>query len=220
MTLNNQTAVMRVVQNTVYFTVTSTPGTLDPTTGRPVTLPTVNTAAQVVPEGFIMTVTPQISESDIINLSVRPSVTRITKMVQDPNPTLSVAVPNFVPQVETREFEAMMRVASGQTAVLGGLMQDSFVASRDGLPILARVPVLGDWVSKRNDAGKKSELVVFIRALVIREASVDADLADYKKYLPDAQFFKDSSPSYDPMKPGSSNQPTPSVTESEPRKAP
>ena len=220
MTLNNQTAVMRVVQNTVYFTVTSTPGTLDPTTGRPVTLPTVNTAAQVVPEGFIMTVTPQISESDIINLSVRPSVTRITKMVQDPNPTLSVAVPNFVPQVETREFEAMMRVASGQTAVLGGLMQDSFVASRDGLPILARVPVLGDWVSKRNDVGKKSELVVFIRALVIREASIDADLSDYKKYLPDAQFFKDSSPSYDPMKSRLFNQSNSSVPESESRKAP
>ncbi len=167
-----------------------------------------------------MSVTPQISENDIINLSVRPSVTRITKYVQDPNPTLTAAVPNLVPQIETREFEAMMRVASGQTAVLGGLMQDSFAASRDGLPILARIPVLGDAVSYRNDTGKKSELVVFIRALVIREASVDADLSDYKKYLPDAQFFKDASPSLDPNNPGSSLQPNPVVQESEPRKAP
>ena len=102
-------------------------------------------------------------------------------------------------------------------------MQDSFAASRDGLPVLSRIPVVGDWVSYRNDAGKKSELVVFIRALVIREASVDADLSEFKKYLPDAQFFKDASPSYDPMKSGllnQPNQPTPSVTESEPRKAP
>ena len=113
----------------------------------------------------------------------------------------------------------MMRVASGQTAVLGGLMQDSFQTSRDGLPILSRVPVLGDAVSYRNDTGKKSELVVFIRALVIREASVDADLSDFKKYLPDSQFFKDSSPSVDLMNP-KSYQPSPVVPEREPRSLP
>ena len=177
-----------------------------------------------MPEGFILTVTPQISENDIINLSVRPSVTQITGFVDDPNPALIDPkfgkIQNRVPQIQTREFEAMMRVASGQTAILGGLMQDSFQTSRDGLPILSRIPVLGDAVSYRNDGGKKTELVVFIRALVIREASVDADLADYKKYLPDAQFFKDASPAIDPKQLGSSNQSHSGGTESEPRKAP
>ena len=231
MTLNNQTAVMRVVENTVYFNVQSTvtPGTLGQAS-----IVAFNTTPQVVPEGFILTVTPQISENDIINLSVRPSITSITKFVPDPNPDLlSVTitssngtkterggVTNLVPQIQTREFETMLRMASGQTAVLGGLMQDRFAASRDGLPVLSRIPVLGDWVSYRNDAGKKSELVVFIRALVIREASIDADLSEYKKYLPDAQFFKDSSPSLDPMKPGTLLQPNSVVQESEPRKAP
>ena len=99
-------------------------------------------------------------------------------------------------------------------------MQDSFQANRDGLPILARVPVVGDLVSYRNDAAKKSDLVVFIRALVIREASVDSDLAEYKKYLPDAQFFKDASPSLDPNNPASSIQPNSVAPESEPRKVP
>ncbi|MBL0122256.1 MAG: hypothetical protein IPP88_05815 [Betaproteobacteria bacterium] len=220
MTLNNQTAVMRVVENTIYFTVKAKPGTVtDQRTTRP---PFTNISTpNVVPEGFVMNVTPQISENDIINLNIRPSVTRITKFVNDPNPDLNRtgSVPNLVPQIQTREFETMMRVASGQTAILGGLMQDSFQASRDGLPILARIPVLGDAVSYRNDTGKKSELVVFIRALVIREASVDSDLSDYKKYLPDAQFFKDASPSVDVMNPHS-YQPNPVVPEGEPRKAP
>ena len=219
MTLNNQTAVMRVVENTVYFTVQSTvtPGTV----AGQAAIVSYNTTPNVVPEGFIMNVTPQISENDIINLSIRPSVTRITGFVNDPNPDLGRAgVVSRVPQIQTREFEAMMRVASGQTAVLGGLMQDSFQANRDGLPILARVPVVGDLVSYRNDAAKKSELVVFIRALVIREASVDADLAEYKKYLPDAQFFKDASPSLDPNNPGASLQRNAVVPESEPRKVP
>ena len=202
MTLNNQTAVMRVVENTVYFTVQST--VTPSTVAGQASIVSYNTTPQVVPEGFILTVTPQISENDIINLSIRPSVTRITGSKKDPNPDLAKAgVENLVPTIQTREFEAMMRVASGQTAVLGGLMQDSFETNRDGLPILSRIPVLGDAVSYRNDAGKKTELVIFIRAMVIHEASVDADLAAYKKYLPTSEFFKDSSPSLDVMKPES-----------------
>ena len=169
-----------------------------------------------------MTVTPQISENDIINLSVRPSVTRIVGSTEDPNPDLGKgsAPKNLIPIIQTREFEAMLRMASGQTAVLGGLMQDEFKTSRAGLPILSRIPFFGDAVSNRDDAGKKSELVVFIRALVIREASVDADLSDYKKYLPGTAFFKDSSPSLDPAKAGSSIQSNAVVPESESRKAP
>ena len=221
MTLNNQTAVMRVVENTVYFTVTSTPATIG-ANGNVTSPATFNTTPQVVPQGFIMTVTPQISENDIINLSVRPSVTRIVGSVEDPNPGLGIgsAPKNLIPIIQTREFEAMLRMASGQTAVLGGLMQDEFKTSRAGLPILSRIPFIGDAVSNRDDTGKKSELVVFIRALVIREASVDADLSDYKKYLPSAQFFKDASPSLDPANPGSLIHPNPIVPESEPRKAP
>lgn len=218
MTLNNQTAVMRVVENTVYFTVQSTV-TQSAVLGQPA-LVSYNTTPQIVPEGFIMSVTPQISENDIINLSIRPSVTRITGFKNDPNPDLANAkVVNQVPQIQTREFEAMMRVASGQTAVLGGLMQDSFKTSRDGLPVLSRVPIFGDAVSYRSDSGTKSELVVFIRAVVIREASVESDLADYKKFLPDSQFFKDPSPSFDPA---TLNAPQPNATgaEREPRKAP
>jgi general secretion pathway protein D len=76
-------------------------------------------------------------------------------------------------------------------------MQDSFVGNRDGLPIFSRIPILGDAASFRNDTVRKSELVIFLRATVIRDASLDGDLADYRKYLPDAQFFRDPSPSID-----------------------
>lgn len=217
MTLNNQTAVMRVVENSIYFTVQST---VTPASTNAAATISYNTTPNVVPEGFVMNVTPQIGENDIINLNIRPSVTRITSYVNDPNPDLGKAgVISRVPQIQTREFETMLRVASGQTAMLGGLMQDSFQAKRDGLPILSRVPVLGDAVSLRNDTGRKSELVVFIRALVIREASVDADMSEYKKYLPDAQFFKDSSPTFDLKNPGTLH-PEAAVSQGEPRKAP
>jgi general secretion pathway protein D len=71
-------------------------------------------------------------------------------------------------------------------------MMDSFEGKTTGLPIASRIPVFGDLFSQRNDQAIKSELVIFIRGIVIREPSVDADLASYKRYLPDKDFFQDT----------------------------
>jgi general secretion pathway protein D len=128
-------------------------------------------------------------------LNVRPSITRIVGFVRDPNPDLARAnVVNQIPQIQTREFETVLRVPSGQTAVLGGLMQDSFEERRDGLPILSRWKLIGDAVSYRNDTGRKTELVVFLRPLVIKDANIDTDFAAYRRLLPDGSFFKEAEP--------------------------
>jgi general secretion pathway protein D len=202
-TLNNQTAVMKVVENAVYFTITTTPGT---TSANGNTAPTYSSTPNIVPEGLVLSVTPQIGENDMVTLNIRPSITKIVGQIQDPNPGLiivnsnpllgstSTQIPSRIPVVQTREFETVLRVASGQTTVLGGLMQDSFKATRDGLPIFSKIPVFGDAVSYRNDAGKKSELVVFIRPIVIKDASLETDLSEYKRYLPDGRFFKEAEP--------------------------
>jgi general secretion pathway protein D len=113
--------------------------------------------------------------------------------VNDPNPDLAKAnVVSKVPEIQSREFESVLRVPSGQTAVLGGLMQDSFEGHRDGLPVLSQIPLFGDAVSFRNDTARKSELVVFLRPIVVRDAHVDGDLAQYRRYLPDEEFFRES----------------------------
>ncbi|MBC7623020.1 MAG: type II and III secretion system protein [Aeromicrobium sp.] len=193
--LNNQTAVMKVVENRIYFTVTSNPTTSTSATGATTTLFSYTSTPNVVPEGFVMSVTPQIGENDIVTLNIRPSITRITGYKKDPNPDLARAnVVNEIPEIQTREFETVLRVASGQTSVLGGLMQDRFQASRNGLPILSRIPIFGDAVSARNDVGLKTELVVFIRPIVLKDASLETDLSEYKRYLPDSRFFKEAEP--------------------------
>jgi MSHA biogenesis protein MshL len=189
MVLNNQTAVLKVVDNIVYFNVQAqtTQGTL----GTP-NLTTFNVTQNVVPIGFIMNVTPQISEADMVTLNVRPTVTRILSFVNDPNPAIPSTTPNRVPQTQSREMESVLKVGSGQTAILGGLMQDSFEGTRDGLPIASRIPFFGDLVSQRNDVAKKTELVIFIRPLVVKDASVLTDLAGYQRYVPGPDFFKDT----------------------------
>jgi general secretion pathway protein D len=142
-----------------------------------------------------MNVTPQISDGDMVTINVRPTVTRIIGSVNDPNPALAAArVTSVIPVTQTREMESVLKVASGQTAVLGGLMLDSFEGRREGLPIASRIPIFGDLVSNRNDQATKSELVIFIRPVVIREASMEGDLAEYRRYLPTREFFKDTVP--------------------------
>lgn len=188
MVLNNQTAVLKVVDNRVYFTVKA-----DTVTNQTTSTTTFTTTQNVVPVGFIMNVTPQISASDMVTLDVRPTVTRIIDTVKDPNPSLAAAnVTSLIPVTQTREMESVLKVASGQTAVLGGLMLDSFEGRREGLPVASRIPVVGDFFSNRNDLAQKSELVIFIRPVVVREASIDGDLAAYRRYLPDSEFFRDT----------------------------
>ena len=190
MVLNNQTAVLKVVDNRVYFTIKA-----DTVTNQTTATTTFTTTQNVVPVGFIMNVTPQISDADQVTLSVRPTVTRIIGNVADPNPTLAAAnVVSLVPITQTREMESVLKVSSGQTAILGGLMLDSFEGRTNGLPIASRVPFLGDLVSQRNDQSRKSELVIFIRPVVIRDASIDTDLSAYRRYLPDTDFFRDTRP--------------------------
>jgi len=186
MVLNNQSAVMKVVDNRVYFDVNA-----QTTINQTTSLTTFTTTAISVPIGFVMNLTPQISEDDVVSLNVRPTISRITSFVNDPNPTLKQAgVVNAVPEIQTRELESVLKVASGQIAILGGLMQDNVATDRTGVPVLSRLPLIGDAFSYRNDTTFKNELVIFLRPTVIRDASINGDLKSVRSLLPDDRFLK------------------------------
>jgi MSHA biogenesis protein MshL len=187
MVLNNQTAMLKVVDNVVYFSISSSVTA----TTQGVSEKTFTTTAHSVPVGFVMSVQPQISDSDSVLINVRPTISRITSFVNDPNPDLANAnVVSRVPQIQTREMESVLKVSNGQIAVLGGLMQDSVQKQRDGIPVLSRVPVAGDAFSFRNDTNAKTELVIFLRPIVVHEASIDGDLRAYRSALPDKDFLR------------------------------
>ena len=194
MAINNQTAVLKVVDNLVYFTVDVTPATLG-ATGTVISPATIKTTPQLVPVGFVMNVTPQVSDSDVVVLNVRPTVTSKIGEVRDPNPELArVQQTNLVPVIRSREFESVLRIPSGSTAILGGLMEDRFDGKRGGLPVLSRIPLFGDLVSFRDDTSEKRELVIFLRPVVVRDASIEGDLAEYRRYVPGDKFFRDTRP--------------------------
>ena len=206
--LNNQTALLKVVDNLVYFTVTA--NTVAAANSPSVT--TFSTTVNSVPVGFIMSVVPQISETDTVLLSIRPTISRKLRDIADPNPSLAnpcgIPVPvsgcnipgiaSLIPEIQTREMESIMRVQSGQTAVLGGLIQDAISNVEDTIPGVRQVPGIGQLLAQRKDLSSKTELVIFLRAVVIRDSSVDGDFSRLRDLLPGSDFFLKPNPSRDP----------------------
>jgi len=178
MALNNQTALLKVVENVVYFEVESQTSQAQVTT-----LETFTTTARSVSVGVVMSVTPQINDSDEVTLIVRPTISRVTGFRNDPNPDLTV--PNEVPEIAVREMESVLRVGSGQLAVLGGLMQDEVSKESDGVPILSESRTFGELFTSRSNQFTKTELVIFLRPWVIRTPDVQADLKSFEPFLPE-----------------------------------
>lgn len=181
MALNNQTAILKVVDNEVFFTtnVEIEGGSEDQNA-----VIVIDTDINTVPIGFVMAVTPYIDSEKVVTLNVRPTISRIIRTVNDPNPLLADSgVISEIPVVQVREIETMLKINDRETAVIGGLMQDQINKEDRGVPFLSSIPLLGALFSYTDEEYIKSELVIFIRPVVMEHASLDGDLSDYKKYL-------------------------------------
>src|SRR5574340_1374491 len=184
--LNNQTALLKVVNNVVFFNIKSDTSQQ----ANAGTLTTVTTTPQSVSVGLVMSVTPQVSDAESILLNVRPTISRVSGFRQDPNPSIPAGLQNLVPEIETREMESVLRVSNGDIAVLGGLMQDDINDKDDAVPGLSRIPVLGNLFTHRNDTNTKTELVIFLRPVIIQDPSIAGDYSTLRAQLPDKDFFR------------------------------
>jgi len=189
MALNNQTALLKVVDNVVYFDV-------QVQTSQAVNTPTLTTAtttARTVAVGVVMGVIPQINDDGRVQLTVRPTITRLNPtqpFVNDPNPSLctatqSTCIQNRVPQVQVREMESVLQLGNGQAVILGGLMQDDVRRNRDQVPLVGNVRDLGELFAFRDEQVSKTELVIFLRATIVRNPTLEADeLKFFNRFLP------------------------------------
>jgi general secretion pathway protein D len=186
MALNNQTSVLKVADNVVYFEIDATSNV---TGVNGVVTNTFNTTPKTVPVGFVMNVTPFITKDQEVLLNIRPTITRVLRFVNDPNPTLAAAdVVSQIPEIQVREMESVLRVSSGSTAVLGGLMSDASQENDSGLPGLHDVENVGVLFGTKTREFVKSELVIFLRPRIIEDASLETSLQDYKKFLKPETF--------------------------------
>ncbi|HVC12954.1 MAG TPA: type II and III secretion system protein, partial [Burkholderiales bacterium] len=181
---------------------------------------TFTTTMQTVPVGFIMSVVPQVSDTDTVLLSLRPTISRQIGVALDPNPSLAnpcgvgvsncstPPIQNSIPVIQTREMESILRMQSGQIAVLGGLMEDQISDTQDTVPGLSSVPLIGALFNQRNQTNTKTELVIFLRATVIRNPSTNADFASYRRLLPGPDYLSRPNPAMTQDSPSAAGQPS------------
>ena len=83
-----------------------------------------------------------------------------------------------------REMESMLQLRNGEIAVMGGLMQDDNRSNDNAIPgLLPGVPLLGNAFKMALREYEKTELVIFLRPLVVRNPSLDGDFRDYKQFF-------------------------------------
>jgi MSHA type pilus biogenesis protein MshL len=179
MVLNNHTAVLKVVENFVYFEVDQQLEPSNSPNGQATVATT--TTARTVPVGLVLTVTPQISGDSSVTFNVRPTISSVIRTERDPNPALGID--NLIPVIRVREMESILKVNTNQVAVLGGLMQDTIRSSDRQTPFAGDIPFFGNLFKSQNRESLKTELVIFLRPVVINNASIDGDLRDYRQYL-------------------------------------
>jgi general secretion pathway protein D len=200
--MNNQTAILRVTRDIIYFTLTPSTTPVTVAGGTAVIAPSFTTTPNIAAEGFMMAVLPQINDIEAVVLNVRPTIRRRVDSVRDPNPALQGAgTQNDIPVFETREFDSILRLQSGEIAVLAGLMQDFSQNSDSGIPGVRSLPIIGEALSNRADLSAKTELVIFLRATVIRDPSLEGDFRAFRDQLPRDDFFSRPSPLRQPALP-------------------
>jgi len=183
MAINNQTALLKVVDEIVYFTVEREIVEATTTTvGRE----TFTSEIHTVPVGLIMSVTPQITSNNTVSMNIRPTISRITGFKVDPAPRLAgVNFDNLIPEIQIREMESVLQVNSGQTVILGGLMQNKINKNKSAVPFFGDLPFIGSLFNYRDDETIKTELVIFLRPTVIKNGSLNGDFQNFRKYLPE-----------------------------------
>lgn len=197
---NNQPALLKVAENEVYFTLQIDTET-DANTGNQTQ--TVTSELHTVPIGLLMVVQPAISaDRGKVTLNLRPTISRIVNQVEDPAVQLTIAginaannsnivVSSPIPVVQVREMDSVVTMESGSILVMGGLMQERAENGDEKVPGLADVPLAGNLFKKRDDQTSVNELVIFLRATVVRdrESVHQADVELYRTYAPDPRPF-------------------------------
>ena len=160
--INNQKAVIKVGDDEYFVTDVSSQNTITSTT------------TSVVPDieltpffsGIALDVTPQIDENGSVLLHVHPSVIE----TQEQEKVVSLNQEQIVlplAQSTIRESDTIIKAASGEIVVIGGLMQTSISDSESKTPLLGDIPLLGELFTNKSQRETKKELIILLKPTVV-----------------------------------------------------
>lgn len=194
--INNQPSTLTFATNKVYFQlkIDKTSSTTS-SSSTAITDTTVSSTLQTVPVGIMMSIMPSIDlEHNEVTLSVRPTLSSTSgEGVADPAVVFAAKeaditdVQNIIPEIQVRELDSTVRMKSGETMVIGGLMQQTAENSDKGVPFVSRVPLFGNLFKDVSRNSNNKELVLLIKATIIgNNSSLDkADKTLFRKFSDD-----------------------------------
>jgi general secretion pathway protein D len=122
--------------------------------------------------GLTLRVKPQISENGTVKLQIFQEVSNVQASSINSSTGLIT---------NKRSIESSILVDDGAIVVLGGLLQDEYSGNQEKVPVLGDVPVIGNLFKSETRSRKKTNLMVFLRPVVIRDA-VDSDALSLDRY--------------------------------------
>jgi MSHA biogenesis protein MshL len=152
-TLNNEKAVIRVVREEAFFNLQTQ---ISQGIGGNVTAPTIN--VQVVPIGIVMDIIPQISAEGDIMLSVNPDISELLE-------TRRFEVEGAMatqPVIDRRSIDTTAKLKDGETLVIAGIMKERKNQIIKGVPLLYKLPLLGNLFRRTEQNVERTELVILI----------------------------------------------------------
>jgi general secretion pathway protein D len=124
--------------------------------------------------GITLSVLPLINPDGLVVMDIR-------QKIQDVGDPVSIQGVGEVPSTIDREAAAKVAVKDGDTIVLGGLISSDRRSSKQGVPFLKDIPVLGWLFRSSNQSANRRELMVFIRPTVLPTPSAAAIAATAEK---------------------------------------
>jgi len=165
--INNQSAILKVATNRVFFKLDYTRDISF--TGQREQFH-VASDAKTIPIGLVMLVHPSINpENGKIIMTLRPTISRVIGEKEDPAVGIASQQQqtSLVPEVQVREFDSVISMKSGETIVLGGLMENRSDNETSGIPDVSNIPLLGGLFKGKKNDQKVTELIIFLRAVII-----------------------------------------------------
>lgn len=176
-TLNNQKAILRVVREEAFFLQNSqTTGT----GGLGGFSTTINITPMVVPVGIVLDILPQIGDDNFVTLAVNPSISEIVtvRSLVIQGTGASGGASATLPVVDRRDLDAVVRLKSGETLVLAGIIRNKEGVDDRGVPWLRKIPFLGNLFTKKEKLKSHTELAIFITPTLVEDSEQMATQRD------------------------------------------
>ncbi len=164
MVLDNQTATINVGDQ-VPIPTRSSVSNIDPDA------PTVN-EIEYRDTGVLLEVTPRVNASGFITMEIRQEVTDVAQTTSS-----GIDAPTFL----QRSINSTVGVASGNTIVLGGLIDENNSQSKSGVPGLHRAPIIGHLFGRTDRSTSRTELLVLITPRAVRNEYESRDATEELK---------------------------------------